>query len=266
MISVVGSDIGHLRTKDLNRLLCYRLRMKSEAISRRTFMAMAGAVPLALAAQTGTRKIPVGIELYSVRDELAKDMPGTLRTVAKQGYEVVEFFSPYFDWTPQIAMEARKVMDDAGIKCNSTHNNTPSFTVEGLKKAIELNQIIGSRNIIMAQGPRITTLDGWKALGEQLTHGVGSVEAVGNGNGISQSCAGMAAAGREASDGCPGRKQFEGCDAAVRRRHLRGGRPGSCCMDQCQPRPHSKRSLQGLGRRTGTRILRSRLVREIVRG
>jgi sugar phosphate isomerase/epimerase len=111
----------------------------------------------------------VGIELYSVRDELAKDMPGTLRTVARQGYEVVEFFSPYFDWTPQIAMEARKVMDDAGIKCNSTHNNMPSFTMEGLKKAIELNQIIGSRNIIMAQGPRITTLDGWKALGEQLT-------------------------------------------------------------------------------------------------
>jgi len=144
--------------------------MKTEAITRRTFMAMAGGIPLALAAQTGRKKIPVGTELYSVRDELAKDMSLTLRTVAKQGYEVVEFFNPYFtDWTPQIAKDARKVMDDVGIKCNSTHNNTPSFTAEGLKKAIELNQIIGSRNIMMAQGPRITTLDGWKALGEQLT-------------------------------------------------------------------------------------------------
>jgi len=144
--------------------------MKSEIISRRSFVALAGALPLALAAQSARRTIPVGIELYSVRDELAKDMPETLRTVAKQGYEVVEFFNPYFtDWTPQIARDARKVMDDSGIKCNSTHNNTPSFTAEGLKKAIELNQIIGSRNIIMAQGPRITTLDGWKALGEQLT-------------------------------------------------------------------------------------------------
>jgi sugar phosphate isomerase/epimerase len=157
--------------------------MKSEDISRRTFMAMAGAIPLALSAQSGTRKIPVGIELYSVRDELAKDMSGTLRTVAKQGYEVVEFFSPYFDWTPQIAMEARKVMDDAGIRCNSTHNNTPSFTAEGLKKAIELNQIIGSKNIVMAQGPRITTLDGWKALGEQLTMVSDQLKPLGMGTG-----------------------------------------------------------------------------------
>jgi sugar phosphate isomerase/epimerase len=173
-MNVVGSAIAitllNLKPKDVNRLLCYRLRMKSESISRRSFVALAGALPLALAAQTGSRKVPIGIELYSVRDELAKDMPGTLRTVAIQGYEVVEFFNPYFtDWTPQTAKDARKVMDDSGIKCNSTHNNTPSFTADGLKKAIELNQIIGSRNIMMAQGPRITTLDGWKALGEQLT-------------------------------------------------------------------------------------------------
>ena len=123
MTSVVGSDMDTVT--DLNRHLCYRLRMKSEPLSRRTFVAIASTIPFAFSAQTGTRKIPVGIELYSVRDELAKDMPGTLRTVAKQGYEIVEFFSPYFDWTPQVAMEARKVMDDAGIQCNSTHNNTP---------------------------------------------------------------------------------------------------------------------------------------------
>jgi len=134
-----------------------------------TLAAPAGAISQALAAQSGAKKIPVGIELYSVREELAKDIPGTLRTVAKQGYEVVEFYAPYLDWTPQIAMEARKVMDDAGIRCHSTHNNMPSFTADGLKKAIELNRIIGSTNIVMASGPRITTIDGWKALGEQLT-------------------------------------------------------------------------------------------------
>jgi sugar phosphate isomerase/epimerase len=148
--------------------------MKLESMSRRTFMAtcatVSGAIPFALAAQSGKRKIPVGIELYSVREELAKDMPGTLRTVAKQGYEIVEFYNPYFtDWTVETAKLARKVMDDSGIRCNSTHNNAPSFTEDGLKKAIELNQVIGSRYIVMAQGPRITTLDGWKALGEQLT-------------------------------------------------------------------------------------------------
>ena len=144
---------------------------------------MAGAIPIALAAQGGKKTIPIGIELYTVREELAKDMPLTLRTVAKQGYEVVEFYSPYFDWTPQVAKDARKLMDDLGIKCNSTHNNTPSFTADGLKKAIELNQVIGSRNIMMAQGPRITTLDGWKALGEQLTAVSAQLKPLGMGTG-----------------------------------------------------------------------------------
>jgi sugar phosphate isomerase/epimerase len=158
--------------------------MKLETMSRRTFMAMTGAIPLALAVQSGKKKIPVGIELYSVREELAKDMPGTLRTVAKQGYEIVEFYNPYFtDWTLETAKLARKVMDESGIRCNSTHNNTPSFTEDGLKKAIELNQIIGSRYIMMAQGPRITTLDGWKALGEQLTAVSEKLKALGMGTG-----------------------------------------------------------------------------------
>jgi sugar phosphate isomerase/epimerase len=55
------------------------------------------------------------------------------------------------------------------LKCHSTHNGGPSFTPDGLKKAIELNQIIGSTYIIMASAPRIAGVDGWKALGDQLT-------------------------------------------------------------------------------------------------
>ncbi|MBU6402747.1 MAG: sugar phosphate isomerase/epimerase, partial [Verrucomicrobia bacterium] len=34
----------------------------------------------------------MGLELYSVRDELARDLPGTLKAVASFGYEVVEFY------------------------------------------------------------------------------------------------------------------------------------------------------------------------------
>ena len=98
-----------------------------------------------------------------------KDMMATVRAVAKMGYEVVEFYAPYFDWMPATARDVRKLLDDLGIRCNSTHNNAPSFTPEGLQKAIELNQTIGSRCIVMASPPRITGIDGWKALGDQLT-------------------------------------------------------------------------------------------------
>jgi len=127
---------------------------------------MAGLSPLALAAG---KKVPIGLELYSVRNELMKDLPGTVSAVAKMGYEVVEFYAPYFSWKPAYAKDVRKQLDDLGIRCNSTHNNTPSFTVDGLPKAIELNQIIGSKNIIMASAGRVNGIDGWKALGEQMT-------------------------------------------------------------------------------------------------
>jgi sugar phosphate isomerase/epimerase len=140
--------------------------MKSPSMSRRTFVAMSGLSPLALAAY---KKIPIGLELFSVRDALMKDLPGTVTAVAKMGYEVVEFYAPYFGWTPQYAKDVRKLLDDLGIRCNSTHNNPQSFTPEGLPKAIELNQIIGSKNIIMATANRVEGLAGWKALGEQMT-------------------------------------------------------------------------------------------------
>ena len=55
--------------------------------------------------------IPVGRELYSVRDELAKDLTGTLRAVARDGYQVVEFYAPYYSWTADYAKTARKLMD-----------------------------------------------------------------------------------------------------------------------------------------------------------
>ena len=55
---------------------------------------------------------PVGLELYSVRDEMKKDLLGTVRRVGQMGYEGVEFYSPYFDWTPEHAKEVRKVMDE----------------------------------------------------------------------------------------------------------------------------------------------------------
>ena len=137
-------------------------------VSRRAFLTVAGALPLATRAAFAASKIPVGIELYSVRDFLAKDLMGTVRAVATLGYEVVEFYSPYLNWTPQIAADVRKLLDDLGVKCPSTHNGHTVFTPEGLKKAIDLNQAIGSKAIIMASAGPAKTLDDWKAVSDRL--------------------------------------------------------------------------------------------------
>lgn len=57
-------------------------------MTRRAFAAVTALAPMALAQ---AKKVPVGLELYSVRDELMKDEIATVRAVAKMGYEIVEF-------------------------------------------------------------------------------------------------------------------------------------------------------------------------------
>jgi sugar phosphate isomerase/epimerase len=142
--------------------------MTRSSISRRSFVALLGAAPFT-SAKPPKQEIPVGLELYSVRDELAKDLMGTVRAVAKMGYEVVEFYSPYYDWTPDYAKQVRRLLNDLGIRCLSTHNSAIALGAEGLSKAIELNQILDSKFIVMASAGRVKGLDGWKAVGDTLS-------------------------------------------------------------------------------------------------
>src|SRR5256714_11328813 len=133
---------------------------------------MSGAAALSCSIPAGalakSRQLPVGLELYSVRDELAKDLMGTVRAVAKQGYEVVEFYSPYFQWTPEYAKDVRKLLDELNIRCLSTHNGRNALEGDGLKKSIELNEIIGSKTIVMASPGSVATQDDWKKVAEVL--------------------------------------------------------------------------------------------------
>jgi len=147
------------------------------SISRRSLLALTGAAPVFSAAKG--KRIPVGLELYSVREELKHDLMGTVRAVAKMGYEDVEFYSPYFQWTDAQAKEVRKLLDDLGIRCLSTHNDFQSFEPAGLPRAIELNQIIGSKIIVMASAGRVNGLDGWKAVAERLNQAAEKLKPLG---------------------------------------------------------------------------------------
>jgi sugar phosphate isomerase/epimerase len=106
--------------------------------------------------------------MYSVRDQLKTDLMGTIRAVGKMGYQVMEFYSSYYDWTPEQTKDVRRLLDDLGVRCNSTHNDAKAFTPEGIQKAIDQNQILGAKYIVQASAGRVTGLDGWKAVGERL--------------------------------------------------------------------------------------------------
>ena len=146
--------------------------MPIDSMSRRSFLATAYAVAAGaehVGAAGKPRRMPLGLELYSVRDDLAKDLTGTVTAVAKMGYEIVEFYSPYSKWTPSYAAEVRRLMDDLNIRCLSTHNNRSGLEGDGLKKAIELNGILGSTTIVMASAGRTDSPDDWKSVAGTLS-------------------------------------------------------------------------------------------------
>jgi sugar phosphate isomerase/epimerase len=136
-------------------------------LSRRTFLGSVAAAPLA-AAVAQSKQIPVGLELYSVRDELQKDLMGTVRGVAKMGYQCVEFYAPYYAWTTEYARQVRAELDELGIHCYSTHNGLDSFTPEGMGKAADLNKILGSRYVVLSHPGEVSDMDGYRRVAETL--------------------------------------------------------------------------------------------------
>ena len=57
-------------------------------------------------------RIPIALQLYSVRHDCEKDFPGVIKAVAEMGYEGVEF-AGYYGYSAQ---ELRKLLDDHGLK------------------------------------------------------------------------------------------------------------------------------------------------------
>lgn len=129
---------------------------------------MSATLPFALKARAAS-SIPVGLELYSVRKELQRDPQATVRAVAKMGYQCVEFFAPYFAWSEDETKQMRKLLDDLGIRCYSTHNDSSNVNAENIAKARDRNLILGCKYVVVASfHPLPTELDGWKVVAEAL--------------------------------------------------------------------------------------------------
>lgn len=92
-----------------------------------------------------TRKIPVGIQLYSLRDVMPRDVPGTLRKVAQMGYDGVEF-AGYYNLPGD---ELRKMLDDCGLICLGSHTGLAALEGDAFERTAALNKVLGTDRLIV---------------------------------------------------------------------------------------------------------------------
>lgn len=97
--------------------------------------------------------IPIGLQLFSVRGECEKDLPGTLKAVADCGYQGAEpwgYDGASLEWKGHPAAEIRRMYDDNGLTCCGIHLSTGALLGENLPRTIEFNKTLGNRFLIVA--------------------------------------------------------------------------------------------------------------------
>jgi sugar phosphate isomerase/epimerase len=125
----------------------------STASSRREFLkrsataAAATCVGLELAqsARAADGKIPLGVQLYSVRDQCKNDLIGTISAISKIGYKGVEFAG----YHGRSATELRRILDDHNLVACGTHTPYESVLADKLKETVEFNRTIGNKFLIV---------------------------------------------------------------------------------------------------------------------
>ena len=152
--------------------------MTSHTLSRRSFLAASAFLPWAFSTPAAN-SIPVGLELYSVRNALKADLSSTVRAVAALGYQCVEFYAPYFDWTESQTKEVRHLLDELGVRCYSTHNDSSYLGADKISRARDFNLILGCKYVVMASSHAAPGLDGWKSVADSLNFASEKLEPAG---------------------------------------------------------------------------------------
>jgi hypothetical protein len=153
------------------------------------------------------------------------------------------------------AKQMRKLLDDLGIRCFSTHNDEEYFSAENIHRARDLNVILGSKNVVMASG-HPSGADGWKAIADKLNSGpTGILRAE---NRLPQPSAGVHASERRAALRNPCQEHETLDHSSTRCRHLPAGGLRSRGLDSRQSGPHPLSSkLEGVVIRSRERFPRA---------
>jgi sugar phosphate isomerase/epimerase len=90
-------------------------------------------------------KLPIALQLYSVREDAARDLAGVLEQVARMGYDGVEFAGFY----GHDAATVKKLLDDTGLKVAGAHVGIDTLLGDELERSVEFHKTIGNRFLIV---------------------------------------------------------------------------------------------------------------------
>ena len=127
--------------------------------------AASAALPAFARAEESHKKTPIGLELYSVRNQLPHDFTGVIEAIGKMGYEGVEF-AGYYGWDKK-PHDLRKLLDDSGLKCCGTHTALNTLQGDNLKRTIELHKILGNKFLI-CPNVHANSAQGWLDLAKEF--------------------------------------------------------------------------------------------------
>src|SRR5213594_2787819 len=148
---------------------------RREFIGTMTGLGVAALIPGARRTAHSARLEKIGLQLYTVRDQMKADFEGTLARVAEIGYKEVEF-AGYFNHTPA---DVRAILDRHGLSAPSTH--VALGEIDAWKAALDTAKAVGHEYIVVPWIPqeKRVTLDGWKNVAAvfnraaQLAHDAG---------------------------------------------------------------------------------------------
>ena len=121
-------------------------------------------------------KMPLGFQVWYIREMLNKDLPGTLKMMAGLGYQCLEMCSPpgyeAAGFGPLMKLNARemkKIINDAGLICESSHYGMDELR-NHLDERIEFARESGQTQMIMSSFglPEKSTLIDWLKAADEL--------------------------------------------------------------------------------------------------
>jgi sugar phosphate isomerase/epimerase len=137
---------------------------------------LATQIPMNLFAGSKALKKPLGFQVWTVKDELIKDFPGTLKKMAGLGYQTIEMCSPpgyeSSGFGPLMSMKAkemRKIVQDAGLTLESTHYGFGELK-ENLNDRMDFALESGQKQMICSSFwlPKDATMSDWMKAVDEL--------------------------------------------------------------------------------------------------